>query len=50
MDDTPHNTIALCPNCHKKMHILDLQTDVDFLFQRLNTLLTEGDQSAEGQP
>ncbi|ANS86186.1 5-methylcytosine-specific restriction enzyme [Vibrio scophthalmi] len=49
-DDTPHNTIALCPNCHKKMHILDLQTDVNFLFQRLNTLLTEGDQSAEGQP
>ncbi|MFF2855573.1 restriction endonuclease [Peribacillus sp. NPDC058002] len=23
-----YNTIALCPNCHDKMHVLDLEGDV----------------------
>jgi len=26
--DTLDNTVALCPNCHRKMHILNLQEDV----------------------
>ncbi len=26
-EDTLENTVALCPNCHRKMHILDLQRD-----------------------
>jgi len=26
-DDTIENTVALCPNCHRKMHILNLDTD-----------------------
>ena len=26
-DDTVANTVALCPNCHRKMHILNLETD-----------------------
>ncbi|QZP07697.1 HNH endonuclease [Caenibius sp. WL] len=26
--DTIENTVALCPNCHKKMHVLDLQQDI----------------------
>lgn len=26
-DDTIENTVALCPNCHRKMHILDLESD-----------------------
>lgn len=25
--DTIENTVALCPNCHRKMHILDLEMD-----------------------
>lgn len=25
--DTINNTVALCPNCHRKMHILDLEKD-----------------------
>ncbi len=29
--DNRKNTVALCPNCHRKMHILDLQDDKDFL-------------------
>lgn len=26
--DSPENTVALCPNCHRKMHIVDDTTDV----------------------
>ena len=26
--DTVDNTVALCPNCHRKMHILNLENDV----------------------
>ncbi|GEA18927.1 hypothetical protein E306M_20640 [Moorella sp. E306M] len=26
-EDTINNTVALCPNCHRKMHILDLAAD-----------------------
>lgn len=29
--DVSENTVALCPNCHRKMHVLDLQDDRDFL-------------------
>jgi len=34
-DDTIENTIALCPNCHKKMHILDRKSDVEKLKNRV---------------
>ncbi|MFE5321658.1 HNH endonuclease [Paenibacillus sp. NPDC056579] len=27
-EDSIENTVALCPNCHKKMHVLDLPVDV----------------------
>lgn len=30
-DDTIENTVALCPNCHRKMHILNLDEDVKYL-------------------
>ncbi|MGL5712374.1 MAG: HNH endonuclease [Paraclostridium sp.] len=30
-DDTVENTAALCPNCHRKMHILNLSIDVEYL-------------------
>lgn len=26
--DTPGNVVALCPNCHRRIHVLTLQTDV----------------------
>ncbi|MBO4787808.1 MAG: HNH endonuclease [Lachnospiraceae bacterium] len=30
-EDSEENTVALCPNCHKKMHILNDPDDVVFL-------------------
>lgn len=30
--DTIDNTVALCPNCHRKMHIVDDKKDVEVLF------------------
>lgn len=33
--DTIDNTVALCPNCHRKMHVLNLETDCDKLFKRV---------------
>ncbi|HII97968.1 MAG TPA: HNH endonuclease [Methanoregula sp.] len=32
--DTIENTVALCPNCHKKMHVLNLPADVVTLMKR----------------
>lgn len=29
--DEPSNVVALCPNCHRKMHILDIDEDVQYL-------------------
>jgi 5-methylcytosine-specific restriction protein A len=29
--DTIENTVALCPNCHRKVHILNLQEDTTYL-------------------
>ena len=26
-EDTSENTVALCPNCHRKMHSLNLKSD-----------------------
>lgn len=34
--DTVENTVALCPNCHRKMHVLDDQADRKLLVARLN--------------
>jgi 5-methylcytosine-specific restriction protein A len=30
-EDTISNTVALCPNCHRKMHVLDCKKDKDIL-------------------
>ncbi|MBS5788180.1 MAG: HNH endonuclease [Clostridioides difficile] len=30
-NDDIDNTVALCPNCHKKMHILNLDKDIEHL-------------------
>lgn len=32
-EDSVENTVALCPNCHRKMHILNLENDVDKLLK-----------------
>ena len=32
-DDSIENTVALCPNCHRKMHILNLPSDREKLIQ-----------------
>lgn len=32
-EDTIENTAALCPNCHKKMHVVDQKKDIDKLKQ-----------------
>ena len=31
IEDFIENTVALCPNCHRRMHILDLNRDVSKL-------------------
>ena len=33
--DTLDNTVALCPNCHRKMHALDLEEDRERLLKKL---------------
>lgn len=30
-EDTPQNTVALCPNCHRKMHVLNDEKDIERL-------------------
>lgn len=37
-EDSIYNTIALCPNCHEKMHVLDLENDVMKLKVKLEHL------------
>ncbi|WP_340394308.1 HNH endonuclease signature motif containing protein [Paenibacillus sp. FSL E2-0177] len=39
--DTLENSIALCPNCHSKMHILDKEEDVEKLKNRASKLYNE---------
>jgi 5-methylcytosine-specific restriction protein A len=34
-DDTIDNTVALCSNCHRKMHVVDAQQDRQTLLARL---------------
>ncbi|MEN8398425.1 HNH endonuclease [Acinetobacter towneri] len=34
-EDTISNTVALCPNCHKRMHLLDLEEDKVKLLSRV---------------
>lgn len=32
--DTVENTVALCPNCHRRMHVLALDSDIQVLLER----------------
>jgi 5-methylcytosine-specific restriction protein A len=34
-EDSLQNTVALCPNCHRKMHVLDRDADKQFLLSKL---------------
>nr|WP_240160281.1 HNH endonuclease signature motif containing protein [Pseudomonas proteolytica] len=34
--NTVENTVALCPNCHRKMHVLEDQADQILLVARVN--------------
>lgn len=33
-DDTIENTVALCPNCHRKMHVLNDKQDIQYLIDK----------------
>ena len=34
-EDSTNNTVALCPNCHTRMHVLDKLEDIEKLKQRI---------------
>jgi 5-methylcytosine-specific restriction enzyme A len=34
-DDTIDNTVALCPNCYRRMHVVDAKEDRQDLLARL---------------
>lgn len=38
-EDSINNTVAICPNCHDRMHILDLMSDVDKLKEKVKNFL-----------
>lgn len=38
-EDSVSNVVALCPNCHRKMHIVQDENDVKILQKRINELL-----------
>ncbi|WP_235822054.1 HNH endonuclease [Gottfriedia luciferensis] len=37
-EDSIENTVALCPNCHKKMHIVNEQSDVSLLQKKYGSI------------
>ncbi len=39
--DTISNAIALCPNCHSKMHVVDDPREVSFLMQKAKSFVEE---------
>ena len=34
-DDSLENTVALCPNCHRRIHVLDSDSDKDLLLSKI---------------
>lgn len=34
-EDTIENTIAVCPNCHRRLHVLELKEDKDKLLEKI---------------
>lgn len=39
--DSIYNTVALCPNCHRKMHSLKLKKDINKLISKVKKYLEE---------
>ena len=37
-EDSLSNTVALCPNCHRKMHVVDSEQDKQYLKSRVQAL------------
>lgn len=37
-EDSIVNTVALCPNCHKKMHVLNIEKDIEKLKEKVKLL------------
>ena len=35
--DSINNVVALCPNCHRKMHVINLKDDIDRLIEKIKT-------------
>ena len=42
--DTVYNAVALCPNCHKKMHVLEDKKDIDKLTKIILKYLLEDEE------
>lgn len=42
--DTLENTVALCPNCHRKMHIVDAPEDKELLKYKVSQRAADRDQ------
>lgn len=40
--DIIDNVVALCPNCHRKMHIVNDSLDVDHLLERIEAYSSAG--------
>jgi 5-methylcytosine-specific restriction endonuclease McrA len=40
--DTLSNTVALCPNCHRKVHVLRLKADIEVLHQNTPSTTVSG--------
>lgn len=38
-EDTIQNTVALCPNCHRKMHVLNLRRDRRYLLEQASHMV-----------
>jgi len=36
--DTIDNTVALCPNCHKKMHVIEMESDIKVLKEKVKLI------------
>ena len=43
--DDIYNTVAICPNCHRKMHVLQRKRDMDKLQRKiLDYLLSDNEE------
>ena len=44
-DDSLQNTVALCPNCHRRMHVLDLKEDTEKVRRKLGLVIADPAQN-----